>query len=284
MLILLITGNETAWETSPFVLQKDRCLTEYILPDLKEAYASLSADAINALKSFPCIFAYEKCHKKDAYIGYIREITVRQTNIKIDFELTGDTISHMEFLGLTQLLDMGSWEQNRTHWTVKKANLADISPSFSSMQPRKPTVFISYSWTPISNQETVFTLINQMRNDGIDVIYDKECLYPGQNINYFMEQALRDNKVDKIIVVCNKEYAEKANQRTGGVGHEAGIIISEVKSSPLQTRIIPVAVETDEGGKPFLPTALSEVYYIDLTREHGYSELVSAIKRSHPVT
>lgn len=279
MLNLLISGDETAWTTSPFTLQKDRCLTEYILSDLKEAYSSLSPDAIRELKTFPCVFAYEKCHKKDASIGYIRDITVRQTNVKIDFELTGETISYSEFLGLSHLLDMGTWEQNRTHWTIKKASLSDIASSFSSASSRKPTVFVSYSWTPISNQETVFTLISQMRNDGIDVIYDKESLYPGQNINYFMEQALRDNKVDKIIVVCNKDYAEKANKRTGGVGHEAGIIISEIKSSPLQTRIIPVAVETDEDGNPFLPTALSEVFYIDLTRENGYSELITAIKR-----
>lgn len=279
MLNLIITSNENAWTSSPYVLQRDRCLTEYILPDLQETYGSLSAEAIEALKTFPCIFAYEKCHKKDAYIGYIRGITIRQTNIKIDFELTGQTIPHSEFLGLNKLLDMGTWEQTRTHWTIKKADLADLAPYFSTALSPKPTVFISYSWTPISNQETVFTLISQLRNDGIDVIYDKECLYPGQNINYFMEQALKDNKVDKIVVVCNEDYAEKANSRKGGVGHEAGIIISEIKSSPLQTRIIPVAVETDTQGRPFLPTALSEVFYIDLTREHGYSELVTAIKR-----
>lgn len=278
MLNLIISNNENAWTSSPFVMQKARCLTEYILPDLKEAYGSFTRQAIEELKTLPCIFAYEKYHKRDACIGYIRGITIRQTNIKIDFELTGETIKQNEFLGLNRLLDMSVWEQTRTHWTIKKVDLDDIKPYFSTELSQKPTVFISYSWTPISNQETVFTLISQLRSDGINVIYDKECLYPGQNINYFMEQALRDNKVDKIVVVCNKDYAEKANNRKGGVGHEAGIIISEIKSSPLQTRIIPVAVETDEQGKPYLPTALSEVYYIDLTHEYGYSELLAAIK------
>ena len=140
-------------------------------------------------------------------------------------------------------------------------------------------VFVSYSWTPMRNQETVFGLVSRLRQDGIRVIYDKEDLYPGQNINYFMEQALERNDVDNIIVVCNKDYAEKANNRQGGVGYEAGIIISEIKSAPLQRRVIPVAVEMDVNGNPYLPTKFKELYYIDLTRESGYSELIEAIKK-----
>ena len=279
MLNLIITNNESAWESSPFYLQKDRCLSEYILPDLQANYGSLSNEAIEQLKSFPCIFAYEKGHKKDAQIGYIRNITVRQANVRIDFELTPDSIRFNDFVNLTHMLDMGAWEHNRTHWTIKKVDIAEIQPFFSTSQVRKPTVFISYSWTPISNQETVFGLISKLRADGINVIYDKESLYPGQNINFFMEQALKDNQIDNIVVVCNKDYAEKANKRQGGVGHEAGIIISEIKSAPLQRRIIPVAVETDSEGKPFLPVAFSEIFYIDLTKECGYTDLVSAIWR-----
>ena len=278
MINLFISGNETEWEKNPGFMPKMRCLTEYILPEYKNKYLPLSDSTIAQLKQMPCIFAYEQSCGCDAHIGFIKNILVRQNDVMLDFELTGETISHETFSGLLQLLDMGTWEMNRTHWTIKNIDIKDIQPYFSATN-KTPVVFVSYSWTPMRNQETVFELVAKLRQDGVRVIYDKEDLHPGQNINYFMEQALERNDVDNIIVVCNKDYAEKANNRQGGVGYEAGIIISEIKSAPLQRRVIPVAVEMDANGNPYLPTKFKELYYIDLTREKGYSELLEAIKK-----
>lgn len=278
MINLFISSDETEWENTPGFMPKMRCLTEYILPEYKNKYLPLSETTIAQLKQMPCIFAYEQGCGCDAHIGFIKNISVRQNDVMIDFELTGETISHEVFSGLSQLLDMGAWEMNRTHWTIKNINIEDIQPYYSEITAT-PVVFVSYSWTPMRNQETVFGLVSRLRQDGIRVIYDKEDLYPGQNINYFMEQALERNDVDNIIVVCNKDYAEKANNRQGGVGYEAGIIISEIKSAPLQRRVIPVAVEMDVNGNPYLPTKFKELYYIDLTRENGYNELIDAIKK-----
>lgn len=278
MINLFISSDETEWENTPGFMPKMRCLTEYILPEYKNKYLPLSETTIAQLKQMPCIFAYEQGCGCDAHIGFIKNISVRQNDVMIDFELTGETISHEVFSGLSQLLDMGAWEMNRTHWTIKNINIEDIQPYYSEIAAT-PVVFVSYSWTPMRNQETVFGLVSRLRQDGIRVIYDKEDLYPGQNINYFMEQALERNDVDNIIVVCNKDYAEKAYNRQGGVGYEAGIIISEIKSAPLQRRVIPVAVEMDVNGNPYLPTKFKELYYIDLTRENGYNELIDAIKK-----
>lgn len=278
MINLFVSSDETEWENTSGFMPKMRCLTEYILPEYKEKYLPLSDVTIAQLKQIPCVFTYEQSCGRDAYIGYIKNILVRQNDIMIDYELTGDVIPHEVFLGLSQLFDMGTWEMNRTHWTIKNLDLKDIQPYYSSTQVT-PVVFVSYSWTPMRNQETVFELVSKLRQDGIRVIYDKEDLHPGQNINYFMEQALERNDVDNIIVVCNKDYAEKANNRQGGVGYEAGIIISEIKSAPLQRRVIPVAVELDANGNPYLPIKFKELYYIDLTRENGYNELIEAIKK-----
>ena len=278
MINLFISSDETEWEKSPGFMPKMRCLTEYILPEYKEKYLPLSDATIAQLKQIPCVFTYEQNCGRDAYIGYIKNIFARQNDVMIDYELTGDVIPHEVFIGLSRLFDMGTWEMNRTHWTIKNLDLKDIQPYYSSTQVN-PVVFVSYSWTPMRNQETVFELVSKLRQDGIRVIYDKEDLHPGQNINYFMEQALERNDVDNIIVVCNKDYAEKANNRQGGVGYEAGIIISEIKSAPLQRRVIPVAVELDANGNPYLPIKFKELYYIDLTRENGYNELIEAIKK-----
>lgn len=278
MLNLFISSNEKEWNQSPAFMPRIRCLTEYILPEYKSKYLPLTDTSIAELKQIPCIFTCEENCGCDAYIGYINNISVRQNDIMIDYKLTGDIINHDVFWNLSRLLDLGSWEQNRTHWTIKNINLEDIKPYFSTINAT-PVVFVSYSWTPIRNQETVFKLVSKLRNDGISVVYDRDDLYPGQNINYFMEQSLENNSVDNIIVVCNKDYAEKANNRKGGVGYEAGIIISEIKSAPLQRRIIPVAVEFNDSGQPYVPKAFTELYCIDLTKESGYCELVSAIKK-----
>lgn len=277
MLNLFITGNETSWKQSPAFIPRVRCLTEYIMPEYKERYLPLSNENINFLKQIPCIFAYESSCGMDAAVGRLVNISVRQNDIRIDFELTGQRIEHDVFASISQLLDMGTWEMNRTHWTVKNATLEDLQPYFAK-ENSQPKVFISYSWTPMGNQETVFNLVSRLREDGICVVYDRDDLHPGQNINYFMEQSLENDDIDNIIVICNKDYAEKADNRCGGVGYEAGIIISEIKSAPLQRRVIPVVVEVDEHGQAFMPIKFRELYRIDLTRDGGYEELLKAIR------
>lgn len=277
MLNIIISYDNTAYENGkPIFFPKERSLTEYILPDYHDRYVKFEHN--DELYTILCLFAYENTWGKDAYIGKITRITPRENDVRIDYELSDVKIEFDILNSILQVLDLSSWEMNRTHWTIKNVDFEDIKPYLSTAE--KPvTVFISYSWTPIRNQEVVFDLVRKLREDRITVIYDKDDLKPGQNINYFMEQALQNNEVDYIIVVCNKDYAEKADNRKGGVGYEAGIIISEIKGAPLQRRVIPVAVEMDSNGRAYLPTAFKELYYIDLTQDTGYDELLSTISK-----
>lgn len=92
MINLFISGDETEWENDPGFMPKMRCLTEYILPEYKDKYLPLSEATIAQLKQIPCIFAYEHSCGCDAYIGLIKNILVRQNDVMIDYELTGDII------------------------------------------------------------------------------------------------------------------------------------------------------------------------------------------------
>jgi hypothetical protein len=38
-------------------------------------------------------------------------------------------------------------------------------------------------------------------------------LKEGQDKYHFMEQMVNDETVDKVLLVCNKEYAQKANKK-----------------------------------------------------------------------
>lgn len=107
------------------------------------------------------------------------------------------------------------------------------------------------------------------------MIYDKESLKPGHNMNFFMERAATDPNVKKILIICDKSYTKKANNRESGVGTETQLISSMVYGNPLQNKVIPVFFERDENNELFVPIYLEGVYAIDLTmrNESNYSEL-----------
>ena len=132
-------------------------------------------------------------------------------------------------------------------------------------------VFISYSWKPYSNKERVIELAERITNDGIHVILDDWDLKEGQDKYHFMEQMINDETVDKVLLVSNKEYALKANAKSGGVGIESLIVSNEVYSQVEQTKFIPIVMEY-ENEKPYLPTFINTRIYIDLSSDDVYEE------------
>lgn len=83
------------------------------------------------------------------------------------------------------------------------------------MSKANPKVFISYSWAV---QERVIDLANRLIDDGVDVVIDVYDLKDGQDKYAFMEQSVSDKSIDKVIIICDKTYSDKANSRSGGVG------------------------------------------------------------------
>tara|TARA_R110002049_G_scaffold308805_1_gene514136 strand:+ start:140 stop:1594 length:1455 start_codon:yes stop_codon:yes gene_type:complete len=139
------------------------------------------------------------------------------------------------------------------------------------MQKKLKKIFISYSWKPRSNKIIVTELAERLTNDGIHVILDDWDLKEGQDKYHFMEQMVNDETVDKVLLVCNKEYAQKANKKQGGVGIESLIVSDEIYSQVEQTKFIPVVMEYDNE-KPCLPTFIKTRIYIDLSNEEVFEE------------
>jgi hypothetical protein len=109
MINLLITGDPEEWESKTALLYRERCLTEHITEDMKTRFSAFRQLEIAQIKQLPCIFAYEQSNKKDAHRGIITDISVRQSNIKIVFQLSEDTISYETFTNpdFQKQLDMG---------------------------------------------------------------------------------------------------------------------------------------------------------------------------------
>lgn len=133
-------------------------------------------------------------------------------------------------------------------------------------------VFISYSWTPEENKNKTFELAKKLDKAGIEVILDQTHLKFGHDKYAFMEKMATDTTIDKVLIVCNKDYAEKANARSGGVGDESMIITPELYGKIEQTKFIPVVFEKDSQGNAYLPSYLKRILYVDLSDDTNYNK------------
>lgn len=134
-------------------------------------------------------------------------------------------------------------------------------------------VFISYSWTNDEHKQKVLDLAKSLLASGVDVILDVWNLKVGQDKYDFMEQMVKDDSINRVLLISDKLYAEKANDRQGGVGTETQIITPSLYDDLGQNRFIPIVFERNfETGKEYLPVYAKNRMYIDLSSETTYQE------------
>lgn len=135
-----------------------------------------------------------------------------------------------------------------------------------------PKAFLSYSWSNVEHEMWVLDLATQLTDAGVHVILDKWDLKEGQDAHAFMESMVSDESIKKVILICDKIYANKADSRTGGVGAESQIITPEIYGKKEQSKFVAVVRERDESGEPYLPRYYKSRIYIDLSNAASYSD------------
>lgn len=135
-----------------------------------------------------------------------------------------------------------------------------------------PKLFISYSWSNVEHEQWIIDLATELRESGIDVILDKWDLKEGHDAVSFMEKMVTDPEIKKVAIICDEEYAAKADGRAGGVGTETQIISREVYENQAQDKFVAVVCEKDELGKAYLPTYYKSRIYIDLSEVDRYAD------------
>jgi len=122
---LIVHGNNTAYDGDPIILDISRCIREYTDDDISQQYSLLGDEQINKIRRFPTVFAYEQGTRKDPKFGLINDITIRQSKVKIEYEIIelNTFISADKIDSLNFELDIHGWEMNRTHWAIKNINL-----------------------------------------------------------------------------------------------------------------------------------------------------------------
>lgn len=135
----------------------------------------------------------------------------------------------------------------------------------------KPKVFISYAWGTEEYNNSVISFATSLKNEGINVVFDRWQLREGQDTYAFMEKSVMDPEITNILILIDPTYTNKADNRNGGVGTETQIISPEVYGQVEQTKVIPIIFQRDENGQIAKPRFLKSRLHFDLTNKSKYN-------------
>lgn len=108
---------------------------------------------------------------------------------------------------------------------------------------KNPRVFISYTGADFQNRKWVKNFACRLRECGVNARLDMFHLKPGQDLPQWMTNELI--MADKVLLICDKYYAEKADNRKGGVGWETMIIQGDMLSRAEQSKYIAILRDPD---------------------------------------
>lgn len=113
---------------------------------------------------------------------------------------------------------------------LRKASPAqEDKESFSTEAPHK-RVFVSYSGTEPQHVAWVIEVATRLRKHGIDARLDRWHLRHGMELPQWMTNELE--MADKVLILSDERYREKADGQVGGVGWETRIIQGDMLSLP----------------------------------------------------
>lgn len=141
--------------------------------------------------------------------------------------------------------------------------LADKRKRVIGNQIKNPRVFISYTGADAENRTWVKNLASRLRESGVDARLDMFHLKPGQDLPQWMTNELL--MADKVLLICDKYYAEKADSRKGGVGWETMIIQGDMLSRQEQNKY--VAILRDKNIDQSLPVYVKSKYALNWADE-----------------
>lgn len=145
----------------------------------------------------------------------------------------------------------------------------------------RPSVFISYAWESQELKRWVLEFAKQLRSKGVDVTLDQWDLGLGDNRFQFMEKWVARSEF--VLVICTPGYAERSEERSGGVGYESNIITSRIAENAGKQKFIPVL--RSGNWKTAVPGWLKFAHGCDLTgepyRENEFELLPNTLHRKN---
>ena len=138
----------------------------------------------------------------------------------------------------------------------------------------KIKVFISYSE---NDEEKVTKLVSQLKKNNLDVWFDQEQLYPGEELNPAIKKGIYSAKI--FLACLSSNYVNNFN----GSWTERELKIAMQNEEKQNVRkIIPVRFEKAKGSQ--LPDILGKRAFADLSNltkwNNNFNRLVDAIKKT----
>lgn len=220
---LLVTSHDGAWNLPAYEYPRDRFL-EHTNDKERTLFKSLTAEHLELLKSFPCLFAYEG-KSEPVRVGYIRSIKERSRSIVIEYEFEGDIplIPFSKIAPIRELLDIGEWEMNRTHWAVKdedlfrrlhEAGLVDrkfINPVGRAGKLEELRFKVAFSF-PGEVRDCVLSIVNRLKGSlpTGTIFYDDDftAQLARPNLDNLLQTVYLKNS-DLIVVFLSGDYERK---------------------------------------------------------------------------
>ncbi len=138
------------------------------------------------------------------------------------------------------VLDQAVYERLVRRSVAGQAEPAVGQPSLSQDEQRltlgqvPPRVLISYTGSSPDNQQWVDDLFRYLRANGINARLDTYFLRPGMDTVQWMCNEL--DLADRVILVCDEQYAARADRRHGGVGWETMIVQGDMYADMYRNR------------------------------------------------
>lgn len=127
--------------------------------------------------------------------------------------------------------------------------------------PRAPIrVFISYTRTSPEHAQWVKNLAKFLRANGIDARLDAWHLRLGMDVAQWMCNEL--DQAERVILICNEEYARRADGRHGGVGWEIRLVHGDLLLGQATNPEKYIAVVRTSVAEDGLPGFLKSSYYL----------------------
>lgn len=165
-------------------------------------------------------------------------------------------------------------------WYEKDGKLAMLVVN-RKVLPRKilvadPICFVSYSWDTAEHREWVRCFATELERNGIYTLLDQWDLKPGLDLLKYMEESITNS--DYVILICTPLYAQKANDREGGVGWENTVISGEMFNSvSKETKFVPILKSgTKENA---IPSYLTGKVYIDFVKNDFFQSSMEKLLR-----
>jgi TIR domain len=136
-------------------------------------------------------------------------------------------------------------------------------------EDENPRVFISYASNDKANALWVKRLAESLRQCGVNARLDQFHLKPGSDLPQWMTNEVI--MAEKVILVCDSHYMEKADFRRGGVGWETMIIQGDMLAQG-DTKTKYIAIIREERAENALPIYIRSKYALKWGKKNHIKE------------